>query len=180
MEGVARKDARAFSELYDRYSDRMVNYFYGMLWRDREKAEDFMQDLFAKLVHKPESYQPGRPFKTWFFSVANNMCKNEYRRMEVRKNTVPMPEHDLAGETGGEVSNALDRGTFHAMLDDALEGLDEAKRSTFIMRYREEMSIKEISEALACSEGTVKSRLFYTLKGLHEKLKAFEDVRFND
>ena len=38
----------------------------------------------------------------------------------------------------------------------------------------EEMSIKEISEALGISEGTVKSRLFYTLKKLSEKLKVFD------
>jgi RNA polymerase sigma-70 factor, ECF subfamily len=52
--------------------------------------------------------------------------------------------------------------------------LDEKHRSVFILRFQEEMSIKEISESLGISEGTVKSRLFYTLKKLSDKLKVFD------
>ena len=77
----------AFGELYDRYSRVMINYFYRMLWKDREKAEDFMHDLFTKIINKPKLYDPNRSFKTWIYSVANNMCKNEYRKQEVRKKT---------------------------------------------------------------------------------------------
>jgi RNA polymerase sigma factor (sigma-70 family) len=173
---VGKKDQRAFSELYDRYADRLVNYFYRMLWKDREKAQDFMHDLFAKLINKPELYDESRNFKTWLFSIANNMCKNEYRKHEVRKNTSYEIRHDVKGESGNETIAAMDKSAFTEKLDDVLGALDEVKRTTFIMRYREELSIKEISDVMECSEGTVKSRLFYTLKILNEKLKVFEGI----
>ena len=57
--------------------------------------------------------------------------------------------------------------------------LDEVKRSTFEMRFRQDLSIKEIAQAMDCNEGTVKSRLFYTLKQLNTKLKHFEQIRFD-
>ncbi len=173
---VGKKDQRAFSELYDRYADRMVNYFYSMLWKDHEKAQDFTQDIFAKLIHKPHLYNSSRSFKTWFFSIANNMCKNEYRKQEVRKNTSYEVTHEVAGETGAETENQIDRNAFNERLDEVLLELDDQKRTTFEMRYREELSIKEISEAMKCSEGTVKSRLFYTMKILNQKLKVYEGI----
>ena len=43
----------------------------------------------------------------------------------------------------------------------------------FVLRYREGFSIREISEVLECSEGTVKSRLFYTCRKLAKKLHEF-------
>lgn len=171
---TAGKDQRAFSELYDRYSTPLLNYFFRMLWKDREKAEDFMHDLFTKLIHKPHLYQEGRNFKTWLYSIANNMCKNEYRSQEVRKNTVKMDAPNVAGENGMETIKAMDRADFDRELTAALSQLDEIKRSAFEMRYYRELSIKEISEVMDCSEGTVKSRLFYTIKILNKKLKYFE------
>ncbi len=74
---------RPLPRLYDRYSRRLLNYFHRMLWSDREKAQDFLQDLFTKLATRPQSYDAARPFQTWLFSVANNMCKNAYRHEAV-------------------------------------------------------------------------------------------------
>ena len=179
MARVCARDSRAFGVLYDRYADRMVNYFYGNLWQDQEKAQDFMQELFTKLVQKPELYQTGRPFKTWLFSIANNMCKNEYRRAEVRKNTRHDLDRDVAGDSGLESTQAIDRAAFNEALDGALSSLDENKRLTFEMRFRQELSIKEIAAAMECSEGTVKSRLFYTLKALNAQLQDYAQIRFD-
>lgn len=178
MARVQSRDSRAFSVLYDRYSGRMVNYFYKMLWQDSEKAQDFAQELFTKLVQKPELYKAGRPFKTWLFSIANNMCKNEYRSAEVRKNTRHDLDRDVAGESGQESAQAIDRAAFNEALDEALSTLDENKRMTFEMRFRQELSIKEIAAAMDCSEGTVKSRLFYTLKALSGELQDYAQMRF--
>jgi RNA polymerase sigma-70 factor (ECF subfamily) len=68
----------------------------------------------------------------------------------------------------------MDKKTFDKLLDIELGLLDEKHRSTFLMRYQHEMSMKEIAEALDISEGTVKSRLFYTIRKLSEKLKVFD------
>ena len=51
-----------------------------------------------------------------------------------------------------------------------LEPLEFEKKSTFLLRYCAGFSIKRISQAMDCSEGTVKSRLFYTCKLLADRL----------
>ena len=53
MELIKENNQKAFGELYDRYAERLINYFYRMLWKDQEKAEDFTQDLFTKIIQKP-------------------------------------------------------------------------------------------------------------------------------
>ena len=174
MKGILEKDSRAFSELYDRYNGMMVNYFYKMLWQDKEKAQDFMQDLFAKIIEKPKLYDLSRNFKTWLFSVANNMCKNEYRKQSIRHNTSYDIEEGLQiKDTGMNAMDNLQDSQFSEKLKLELDKLDEKQKSAFVMRYFQELSIKEIAETLHISEGTVKSRLFYTLKKLTVSLKEF-------
>ncbi len=176
MELVKKSDSKAFSTLYDRYSKMTLNFFFKMLWKDREKAEDFMQDLFMKIVNKPELYNSTRPFKTWLFSVANNMCKNEYRKAEVRVKAAPEVFASTVTTSPTTGDKKVDKDAFLGELDEALKEMDQVKRSTFIMRFKQGLSIKEISEVLECSEGTVKSRIFYTVKQLNQKLGHYKNI----
>ena len=174
MQSIVDKDTRAFSELYDRYNGVLVSYFYKMLWQDKEKAQDFMQDLFAKIIEKPHLFDLKRNFKTWIFSVANNMCKNEYRKQAIRKNTrYDVEEGYQVKDNAMDAMDKLQDSQFSEKLNQELDKLDEKQKSAFVMRYFQDMSIKEIAETLDVSQGTVKSRLFYTLKKLTVSLKDF-------
>lgn len=176
MKLVQEKDAYAFESLYDRYSALMYTYFHRMLWKDKEKARDFTQELFSKLFEKSNYFQEGRNFKTWFYSVAHNMCKNEYAKHEVRVDAHAEIKYQTVDRTPESSSETLDKKSFKAELEEVLQSLDEVKRTTFELRFYQDMSIQEISESMECSEGTVKSRLFYTIKELNSKLKDFEHI----
>lgn len=169
----SKGDALAFGQLYDRYAGKMINYFARMLWNDREKASDMTQDLFTKIIDKPKLYKEGRKFSTWIYSIANNMCKNEYRHHEV----VQRHAHGVSDTYKNSLISSTDDPhlkAFKADLDIELNALDHPHRSCFIMRYKQGLSIKEIADVLECSEGTVKSRLFYTTKKLAKALKHFD------
>ena len=174
MQSIKEKDSLAFSELYDRYNGVLVSYFYKMLWQDKEKAQDFMQDLFAKIIEKPKAFDTKRNFKTWMFTIANNMCKNEYRKQAIRKNTsYDYDENYQIKDNSMDASENTDNQIFNKKLNTELDKLDAKQKATFVMRYFQDMPIKEIAIALDCSEGTIKSRLFYTLKKLTVSLKDF-------
>jgi RNA polymerase sigma-70 factor, ECF subfamily len=175
MKLLADGDSSAFGEIYDRYTKPLMIYFTRMLWKDKEKARDFMHDLFTKIIDKPKLYNPDRPFKTWVYSVAHNMCKNEYRKQEVRTNTASILKHENhSGNTETEKNKHMDAEEFNKALYSELEKLEEIQRTTFLMRYKMDLSIKEIADITESNEGTVKSRLFYTLKKLSEKLQVFD------
>lgn len=170
----ARGDKRAFNELYTRFSPALMRYFHRMLWRDKEKAEDFVQDFFMKLIRQPEAFDSKRKFSTWMYSVAHNMCKNEYRRMEIRK---PAEFESVVGllavDSEDNAGRRIDRKAFMNSLSSELGKMDEDQRTVFVLRFEENLALKEIAEIMNISEGTVKSRLFYTLRKLSAKLNVY-------
>ena len=167
-------DRVAFEQIYSRYESYMINFFYRKLWSDRIKAEDFTHDLFTKIIDKPESFDLNRNFKTWLFSVANNMCKNEYKKQEVRKNTgYDVPEGVEAKDETILPDKAVDKSNFAAQLKVELGKLNEKHREVFMLRHFEGLSLKEIAETLEINAGTVKSRLHHATKALAEKLAVF-------
>lgn len=171
MRLIAQGTSGAFDVLYERYARRLLYYFYRMLGQDEEKAQDFLHDLFLKIVERPHLFSAERRFSTWVFSVAHNMCKNEYRRLQVRR-AEPVEIDELPVDNDS-LPETIDRKAFAAMLDVELEELSEEHRTVFLLRYRENFSLREISDVLQCPEGTVKSRLFYALRRLATRLKSF-------
>jgi RNA polymerase sigma-70 factor (ECF subfamily) len=177
MQAISKGDKRAFDELYNRYAAALLRYFMRMLWKDREKSEDFVHDLFAKIVNKPEYFDPTRSFKTWVYSVANNMCKNEYKKAEVRKGmSNGLDNHYALSDTSVNVMNEVQDSFFQEAFVKNLAELDDKHKEAFSLRHIEGLSIKEIAEVLEINEGTVKSRLFYATKYLAESLKEFNPI----
>ena len=141
-----------------------------MLWKDEPKAQDFLHDLFIKLIEGPDRIDASRPFSTWIYSVAHNMCKNEYRKENFRKSA-------NGNWTNGQhvefMQSDLDQQDFQSQLEKLLSLADENDKGLFIMRYELELTISEIATIMEIPEGTVKSRLFYLKKKLAGMLKIF-------
>ncbi|MNJ85960.1 ECF RNA polymerase sigma factor SigL [compost metagenome] len=172
---MAGGDQRAFDKLYVRYSSALLSYFMRMLWRDREKSEDFVHDFFTKVIHRPELFDTTRSFKTWMYSVANNMCKNEYKKQEIRKNTSNGLDNSYSvSDVNKNTENQVHHTLFKEAYDYQVTQLEDKHREVFEMRHFDGLSIKEIAEALEISEGTIKSRLFYATKYLAQGLKEYQ------
>ncbi|HTA82016.1 MAG TPA: RNA polymerase sigma factor, partial [Bacteroidia bacterium] len=169
-------EASAFDELYTRYSKRLLGYFIRMLNFDKEKAQDSLHDVFLKIIEKPEQFDRARSFKSWVFTIAYNTCKNHYKHDGVVKEAKDELKHttDVLDEKFFiSMAAKMDAVDFKKALNTELASLPVDKKTTFVLRYQEDYSINEIAEIMECSEGTVKSRIHYTLKILSEKLKVY-------
>jgi len=177
MTFICRGEVEAFDEVYERYGKRLFVYFTRMLNLDKAAAEDALHDLFMKIAESPQKFDTSRSFKTWIFSVASNTCKNHYRHQEVVKRQQDEVIHlddNVDDKTFTMVASKLDSQLFRTMLWEILNELPAEKKEAFILKYQEEKSIAEIAAIQNCPEGSVKSRLHYTLKILEEKLKQFD------
>jgi RNA polymerase sigma-70 factor (ECF subfamily) len=172
MSLLAKGGQSAFDELYARYSRPMLNFFYRLLNGDRERAEDLLHDLFLKIIEQPESFDTSRTFRTWFYSLAGNMVRNEYRSREVRN------EHlEYARKKPEEfeiINDGMDKKLFDHRLQIELSKMGSDAQLLFNLRFGEEMSVKDIASVMQLSEGTVKSRLFYLSKQLAAKLAIYK------
>jgi len=165
----------AFDEVYKRYSKPMLNFFYRLLDRDRERAEDMLHDLFLKIIERPEFYDPGKSFRAWFYTLAGNMVRNEYRSRQVsneyERNVTVQPEELMDGP---EV--ALDRQLFELQLQSEIDQFEPEQKMLFQFRFVEEMTVRQIAEIMECPEGTVKSRLFHLTRQLAKKLSIYKPL----
>ena len=176
---ISQGQEAAFNEIYARYARRMQGFFYQMLSQDNVRANDLCQELFIKLIEKNHLFNADKNFETWFFTLARNLCKNEYRRIgRLNKNmeSWQQSEKRTSIEIERNLLGQMDQINFNAQLQSALEQLDFQARICFVLRYQEELAIREISEILDCPVGTVKSRLFYTLKKLADALVMYKNV----
>lgn len=179
MHLLSNGEIMAFDEIYVRYSKRLLGYYIRMLNFDKALAEDALQDLFLKIAEAPEKFDRSRSFKTWIFSIASNYCKNYYRhKMIVSESTKELEyTHGMADENSFmKTASKMDAVLFRKMLHDVLNELAPEKKEVFILKYQEGKTISEIAFIQDCPEGSVKSRLHYTLKILEEKLKIFKPV----
>lgn len=176
MRKVHQGSEVALTEIYQRYSTPLMRYFTRMLWRDQQKAQDFLQDVFIKIIDNPQRFDGTRKFSTWIFSVSHNMCKNEYRR---KANQDRLNELHFNGQDSIDFNENIDKELFRREWDVALDTLDDEDKTMLLLRYDEELSIGQISEIVFLPVGTVKSRLFYLRKELARKLNAFKMI-FNE
>jgi RNA polymerase sigma-70 factor (ECF subfamily) len=169
MQELAGGKTAACGVLYDRYGSRMYRYFYRMFWQNTSKAEDFTQELFLKIIEKSSAFDPKRSFCTWLYTLAANLCKNEYRRKKATEAEDQIP--GILVERHGE---QLDQHLFTQHLRRAIDQLSERHRQCFVLRYQEERSVAEIAEIVGCPEGTVKSRLHYALQQVSTQLEIWK------
>ena len=168
-------DTASFNELYRRYSRRLLHFLYRMLGGDEPKAQDFLQDIWITVIEKADTFNQNGKFSSWIFTIASNMCKNEYRR---KKKRVTMDQQVIDANitsTEKSIEDRIAQNIFMEFLHKELYNLTFDKRSVFVLRFQEHRTIKEISQILGCAEGTVKSRLHHTVKYLAEKSQAFKE-----
>lgn len=170
MRRIADNDTSLFEALYDRYASRVKGFFLRMLNYDVQRSEDLTQELFLKIYLNRSHFEQGRSVASWVFSIAYNLCKNEYRHSEVESE---YRQEMMNGSEAVEPVENMDKEIIQQRLKAVVVALPMEQRAAFMLRYQEELPVVEIAKVLACPEGTVKSRLFHALQTIKEKMKRY-------
>lgn len=158
----------ALSILYDRYAQPLYYFFLKLFFQDANKAEDFVQDLFMKIIEDPQRLDAQKNLKAWLFTAAHNMAKNEFRHLSIKQKhveeTLAVSENTISHEE--ELNLKFNK----QELSKGLKELKPAEQALLIMRFKENFAIKDIAEILSIPEGTVKSRIHHCLKKIASHL----------
>jgi RNA polymerase sigma-70 factor (ECF subfamily) len=171
MHYIANGNSEAFTEIYHRYSHKLLRYFYRLLGNNQGKAEDFMQDLFIKVMQSAKSFNTEKKFNAWLYTMANNMCRNEWRNQSNRNTILNKIEFESIEHQN--FHQKIDQKLLLQKLETEIQQLPELDQTLIAMRYQQELSIAEIAAIIDVPEGTVKSKLFYLMKKLSLKLKVY-------
>jgi RNA polymerase sigma-70 factor (ECF subfamily) len=160
----------ALTEIHSRYAKKLLGFFLRMTNGNEVKSQDLVQDLFLRILEKHQLFDSQKRFYSWVYTIASNMVKTSYRE----KSFVDFEsDQKNMGHLVHWSDNQNDISLFHDVLKQAIYQLEEFQRLPFILRYMEELSVKEIAEILEISEGTVKSRLYYATRKIAKALNEF-------
>src|SRR6185436_18687313 len=143
------------------------------------EAEDLVQDALLKAIRAREQYQPGTNLKAWLFKILTNTFINKFRRGGLERVVLEGPDADplVDGWVSAASMRALRDPETQALrpivaeeINRALAELPEEFRLAVVLSDVEELSYKEIAEAMDCPVGTVMSRLHRGRRLLQKRL----------
>jgi RNA polymerase sigma factor (sigma-70 family) len=148
-----------FSKLYDRYADKVYSKCIALL-KNETTAEDALQEIFVKIFMNLQNFEHKARFSTWVYSVSYNYCIDFIRRQKKDKDLFVDNEfaeaHDLPDD---DISDSLMLEMEAKYLLQTLDLLATDDKMMLLMKYQDNMSIKEIGEVIQKAESAVKMKL---------------------
>ena len=146
-----------FEELYQRYADKVYRKCLSFV-KDPARAEDFTHDIFLKLILKLGTYKETARFSTWLYSITYNYCMDQLRVYKKRGEVFQDEELEIPDDTDLNVVFE-DPDVEIKRLNNALDHLQTEEKSILMMKYQDDLSIREIAETFQITESAVKMRL---------------------
>ena len=145
-----------------------------------------MQDAYVKAFSSLDKLEEPEKFQGWLDTIVINRCKDFLKKKK------PTLFSDMASENSDDGSvlefedsqendrmefkpeETVDYGETKRLIAEMLDRMPEDQKMCLLMYYYEEMSVRQIAEAMDCSEGTIKSRLNYARKNLKGQVLELE------
>jgi len=177
VERALTGDADAFGELVRRWERRIFALAYGMLGRE-EDARDATQETFIAAFRNLRGFRGEAKVSSWLHRIAVNQCITRQRRAKVRSETALEDEVEknaggFAAPTTYSPAGVVERRQVTQAVRKAVNSLPVELRQVIVMKEFEDLTFKEIADALDLPLSTVKSRLYTALKQLQMRLQKF-------
>ncbi len=152
--------------------------FRFVYWRTGQKmdAEDLTQDIFIKMTNKFKGLKDATGFKSWLYRIAINQVNDYHRKKRLLSLFTTIPdskeyEIDQVGEDN-PVKN-IENKEFWQRFQMLTSRLSRKEREVFLLRFIDNLGIREISEALKKSQSTIKTHLYRAIN----KFKQSKEIR---
>lgn len=156
-------DEDSFTALIDGMQERLYRMAYSYV-RNKEDALEIVQETVFKAYISIHKLKKPQYFKTWLTKIAVN-CALDYIRKS--RKIVYMDKDPEGSYVSEPIEEVID-------LHEALSGLDEKSRMVIVMRYFEDLPIKEIAEVLEMPESSVKTIIYRGLGKLKINMEESE------
>ncbi|HUA13124.1 MAG TPA: sigma-70 family RNA polymerase sigma factor [Candidatus Sulfotelmatobacter sp.] len=160
-------DVGGYRYFIERYHKGLIQHIYNIVG-DEATAEDVAQEAFIRAYDNLSKYNPEYAFSTWLYKIASNIA---LRFLKQNSRFVPLNEDSvLNADKAPPPDEKLDAQLTKETVVTAIDKLPTKYRFVITMYYWDDLSLKEISEALGSPEGTIKTWLFRAKKILRKEL----------
>jgi len=158
---IKTNDTMLFEVLYDRYATMVYNKCYGFA-NGVDEAKDLTQDVFLRVFIKLASFKGKSKFSTWLYAFTYNHCVNYVTRStakKIEKQSVNPESVDIQN-IGEEIDSTREFENMRVdQLKKVMELISPEEKMILLLKYEDNLTIKELSEALDIGESAVKMRL---------------------
>lgn len=171
--GLAKQgDLDAYSELVLRHREKVYGTIYRFT-RDRGDADDLAQETFLQAFRGLRRFREQSEFSTWIYRIAVNLSLNHLKRKrrEMARREFDEEAADRLPAPGFSAESASQSAELEARLNDAVDALPPAYRTSFVLVVHAGMSHGQAARVQGCSEKTVSWRLHKARKMLQGKLR---------
>ena len=180
VERTVAGDQKAFELLVIKYQ-RRIQRLIGRMVRDVDLVEDIAQETFIRAYRALAQFRGEAQFYTWLYRIAVNTAKKALmdlkRNPTISENSFKSDDDDETSPLENELTSSetpdavLASKEIAQIINSALEALPEELRQAITLREIEGLSYEEISEAMNCPIGTVRSRIFRAREAISQKVK---------
>ena len=174
VERALTGDAEAFGEIVRRWERRIFALTYGMLGRE-EDARDATQETFLAAFRNLRGFRGEAKVSSWLHRIAVNQCISRQRRSKVRSESALDDDSGFATPVSYSPVHVAEGRQETLAVRRAINSLPVELRQVVVMKEFEELTFREIADALDLPLSTVKSRLYTAMKQLQMRLQKFED-----
>lgn len=174
-------DDSAFERLVEAYSGQVYALLTRFLGRHPGR-EDFVQEVFLRVVRSRERYEPRARFTTWLYRIVFNLAVNETQRgagKDALSLDTPLGRdeeggpRDIPDEAAPDPAEGLERGDVVEAVRGAIESLPENQRMALVLAKYEGMAYAEIGDVMGSSEKAIKSLIHRARERLRELLSPY-------
>jgi RNA polymerase sigma-70 factor (ECF subfamily) len=168
---VAKKDAQAFSEFYDRTSAVLFSVAKSILI-DATLAEDVLQDVYVQIWEKAEVFDPalGKPI-SWAIALTRNKALDRLRSSKRRESAMQEFAEALENEASESTARNVELKESAVIVKQAMSGLSEKQRQAIELALLRGMAHSEVAEQMGQPLGTVKAWIRRGMIEIREQLK---------
>ena len=172
---LGRGEPEAAVALYDAYFDRIYALVFNQVARNREAAQDIVQETFLAAVKSAGKFNGHSQAYTWLYSIAIKKVADFYRRQKrVAKHEVKLVngtiELDQLSDSKQSASGAVESDEECHAVQQALSGLSLRYRQVLVLKYIEDMPVLEISRVMGRSPKSIEGLLTRARKELRARL----------
>jgi RNA polymerase sigma-70 factor (ECF subfamily) len=164
---IKNGDTEAYGTVVRTFEKRVTSFCMALL-QERTTAEDVTQETFIRAYRYLGSYDTDRPFYPWLARIAFRLAQTHRTRRRSADLPLTVEPKRLAG-TVNPLEDVIRDEQSRALWQEVCE-LPAGERAAVILFYQQEMSVRQVAEALGVTSGTIKTFLFRARRHLRQRL----------
>ncbi|MBK8442609.1 MAG: RNA polymerase sigma factor [Sphingobacteriales bacterium] len=172
------KQSDCFEELYNRYADKIYRKTHSMT-QNEEDAKDLSHNIFIKIFTSLSAFKQQASFATWIYRITYNESIN-FLKKKSRQLVSVLEEEEITDDIEDKSNLDIEKQILYdikiSKLREYLQQITPEERAVLLMKYQDDLGVKDIADTINVSQSAVKMRLLRARNRIYELFQKDKDL----